>query len=74
MKWSKLGLISAVFMLAGCGTTWNHPTATQSEFQRDVFACQNQANQAIPRTIAPVQQPLTNASPSYSTNCLNTGS
>lgn len=59
--------------LLGCSTSWQHPTASQAQFQSDSLSCQDGANQAVPRAIVPVQQPAPTYNPSYSTTCMNMG-
>ena len=65
--------ISLVAGLVGCSTNWHHPTASQAQFQSDSLACQDRANQALPRTIAQIQQPAPVYNPNYSTTCTNFG-
>lgn len=70
----KLSAILLIGMgLSGCATNWYHPTASQSQFQSDNLACQDRANQAIPRSVVPIQQPTPVSNPSYSTTCTNLG-
>lgn len=59
--------------LSGCATNWSHPTASQAQFQSDSLSCQDRANQAVPRTYVPIQQPAPVYNPSYSTTCMNMG-
>lgn len=50
-------------MLLGCSTTWNHPTASDYDFQRDIAQCKVFASQASPTVqnqynpyLTPIQQ------------------
>jgi hypothetical protein len=45
--------------LVGCATQWNHPTASQYDFQRDQAQCNQYAAQANPTVQTPNNPYLT---------------
>ena len=45
--------------LVGCATKWNHPTATQNDFQRDAAQCNLYSQQLNPSVQAPYNPYLT---------------
>lgn len=69
-KYMTIAIVS--IGMVGC-TQWRHPSATQADFQRDSYDCQNQANQANPRRYVPVQPAPQQPTPSYSTTCMRMG-
>lgn len=52
-----LAVLTAI-LATGCAN-WNHPTATQYDFQRDQAQCNQYASQASPRTQTPYNPYLT---------------
>jgi hypothetical protein len=37
-----------VLVLAGCATSWHHPSKGEQDFHKDRFACDEKATAAIP--------------------------
>jgi hypothetical protein len=44
----KIMPILSILALAGCGTQWGHPSASQSDFQRDAAQCNLYSQQSNP--------------------------
>lgn len=66
-------LLIVPILMAGCATNWEHPTATQADFQRDRAICSNEAETAIPRIYVPISNTVPQTYPTYNTNCSNIG-